>query len=188
MTSALELLPRPRLACPPVELWRPPFGLWCAVTPHPLLGAFNGYVQLPERHPWRRVDGERIPVRLPPIEMFGEGSRFLTWGPDQGGWVGFSTLELGDWWAPDDLVDLGRPLNGWWDDSVMREIGGAGLGGLGGHMRAWVMLGRRWTRPALRAAVTDLAGQLAGLGGMPAAVVDAYLAATDDELEDAAEP
>jgi hypothetical protein len=181
MNRALELLPRPRLAMPPAELWRPAFGLWCAVCPNPLLGGFNGYVQLPEGHPWRGVDGERLPVRLAPIPLFGDQQRSLTWGPDGDGWVGFSTLELGDWWAPDDLAGMGRPLAGWWDDWIVGEIGGAGLAGLGGRMRASGFGGHRWTRGELRAAVEDLAGQLALLAMVPPGVVAAYVRALDDD-------
>lgn len=53
----------------------------------PLYGAVNGYVRIPEDHPWHGLDYDAIDVRV-------HGG--ITFADE--GWIGFDTLHLGDYW------------------------------------------------------------------------------------------
>ena len=53
----------------------------------PLYGAVNGYVRIPESHPWHGLDYDDIDVNV-------HGG--LTYG--HGDWVGFDCMHLGDYW------------------------------------------------------------------------------------------
>jgi hypothetical protein len=136
-------------------------GLRCAIIASPL-GGWNGYVQLPGGHPWRRRAG--------PI---GD----LTYGPSAEGWVGFDTGHAGDAWHPDDDHPPYEPP--WW-----RRLRGAppfpppALDlALTEHVRRLRLqlaqsLGQElWTLPKLRAAVEDLAAHLATVPPPPPAPV-----------------
>ena len=71
-------------------------GIAWAVVEAPMYGAMNGYVRVPENHPWFRL-GYSDP-ELSGVEVHGG----LTYD-DQDGWIGFDTLHSGDYWpsAPD---------------------------------------------------------------------------------------
>lgn len=83
---------------------------WCTVVTHTTragVRALNGYVRLPEGHPWRdcRTTAEAH-ERL--VDLASDRSRLLvggaaevTYGPDDGGWVGFDTLRTFDHWEGD---------------------------------------------------------------------------------------
>jgi hypothetical protein len=73
--SAALVSAQPRWMPAAREVWEHA-GLRCAIVASPL-GGWNGYVQLPPGHPWRRRAG--------PI---GD----LSYGPTAEGWVGFGTL------------------------------------------------------------------------------------------------
>lgn len=58
----------------------------------PVYGAVNGYVQLPEGHPWR--EAADIQHGNPDIDVHGG----ITYGVDENGWIGFDTLHAFDRW------------------------------------------------------------------------------------------
>ena len=62
-------------------------GIRWATCEAPLYGAINGYVQLPDGHPWRGLDYDNIDV-----EVHGG----LTYA--SGDWIGFDCLHCGDYW------------------------------------------------------------------------------------------
>lgn len=62
----------------------------------PLYGAVNGYVRLPDGHPWLEVEnGYDIENNIP----WGE----ITY--QQGNWIGFDSLHSGQHWPSDDLYN-----------------------------------------------------------------------------------
>lgn len=63
-------------------------GIVWATCNAPLYGAVNGYVQIPDGHPWAGLDYDEIDV-----EVHGG----LTYGGSNG-WVGFDALHCGDNW------------------------------------------------------------------------------------------
>lgn len=65
---------------------------WCIVRA-PLYGAVNGYVKIPEDHPWYGKSYDEIDADV-------HGG--LTYG-SQDGWIGFDTLHSGDYWP--DMPD-----------------------------------------------------------------------------------
>lgn len=73
----------------------------------PLYGAVNGYVRLPDGHPWLAVEEN----------YYIENS--IPWGEitfKQGNWIGFDTLHSGQHWPSEDIH------NRRWDhDTVMTE-------------------------------------------------------------------
>ena len=76
-------------------------GIRWATCKAPLYDAVNGYVQIPDDHPWRGIshsswDNESV---LDDLDMPGG----LTYGPNKDGWIGFDTMHVGDYWpgAPD---------------------------------------------------------------------------------------
>ena len=78
-------------------------GVRWATKTAPMYGAVNGYIQLPEGHPWRAHElqlGEG-----PDIDVHGG----ITYGPDASGWIGFDTLHAGDVWpgSPSWQIELG---------------------------------------------------------------------------------
>ncbi len=66
-------------------------GIQWATCRAPLYGAINGYVRIPEGHPWHGLDYDDIDVAA-------HGG--LTFAAD--GWIGFDTLHLGDLWPGED--------------------------------------------------------------------------------------
>lgn len=62
-------------------------GIAWATCEAPVYGAVNGYVQIPEGHPWSGLDYDDIDVRV-------HGG--LTYADH--GWIGFDTLHYGDYW------------------------------------------------------------------------------------------
>lgn len=62
-------------------------GIVWATCEAPLYNAVNGYVQIPEGHPWRGLDYDDIDVRV-------HGG--LTYADN--GWIGFDCLHRGDYW------------------------------------------------------------------------------------------
>jgi hypothetical protein len=137
-------------------------GLRCAIIASPL-GGWNGYVQLPPGHPWRRCEWLGTPLGID-----------LSWGPDPDGWIGFDTGHAGDAWHPDD--DHPPYVPPWWGrlpgappfpppalDQALTE-----------HVRSLrrqlaQSLGRElWTLPRLRARTEDLAERCVLGAGRPA--------------------
>lgn len=62
-------------------------GIDWATVRAPIYGAVNGYVRIPEDHPWHGLGYDDIDV-----EVHGG----LTYANE--GWVGFDTLHAGDYW------------------------------------------------------------------------------------------
>ncbi|QFP97013.1 hypothetical protein SEA_SUERTE_42 [Gordonia phage Suerte] len=76
----------------------------------PIYGAVNGYVLLPEGHPWRGLDYDQIDV-----EVHGG----LTYGHD--GWIGFDTLHAGDVWPGSPQYGGPRPYDMRWTAEMVAE-------------------------------------------------------------------
>lgn len=68
-------------------------GIEWATRPAPLYGAINGYVRLPEGHPWRMLADIQF-TDQPDVDVNGG----ITYGVDKDGWIGFDTLHAGDYW------------------------------------------------------------------------------------------
>jgi len=83
-------------------------GIEWAVCRAPLYGAVNGYVRIPDGHPWSGLDYDAIDVRV-------HGG--LTFARD--GWIGFDTLHAGDYWPgmPDWVRNGGLE----WDQAMVEE-------------------------------------------------------------------
>lgn len=64
-----------------------------------VFGAVNGYALLPEGHPYRKLDLQMENYDV--VRMHGG----VTFGPTDGGWIGFDTSHAGDVWPdmPDNL-------------------------------------------------------------------------------------
>lgn len=114
-----------------LEVWEA-HGLRCMIRQN-RPGALNGYVQLPKDHPdFKRGTqfydwGDWI---------FEAWSKEITYGPDEGGWVGFDTYNAFDWWLRSELPK-GRRV----DHRVITR-----------HPRA-----EPWTRERLRQTTEELA-------------------------------
>jgi len=67
-------------------------GISWATVEAPMYGAVNGYVRVPDGHPWAGLYYDYIPADV---------SGGLTYSGDS--WIGFDTLHSGDYWpdAPD---------------------------------------------------------------------------------------
>lgn len=76
---------------------------WC-VCAAPMPGA-NGYVRIPEGHPWAGLDYDYIPATAPGGLTF-----------DRNGWIGFDTMHLGDVWDEEAIEEL-ESLGATWADS-----------------------------------------------------------------------
>jgi hypothetical protein len=86
---------------------------WCTLDA-PMYGAVNGYVLLPEGHPWRVADL---------AHQFAEVHGGITFGPERDGWFGFDTLHGGDIW-PDIPAYLHTPRDDWdieWTPEMVAE-------------------------------------------------------------------
>jgi len=73
----------------------------------PIYGAVNGYVRLPDGHPWLDID---------PLYMI-ENS--IPWGEitfGKGNWIGFDSLHFGQYWPSEDRFN--RMYDG---DTLMTE-------------------------------------------------------------------
>lgn len=84
---------------PPLRVWQHE-GVYCALGAG--YAAVNGYVLLPDGHPWRELDlcgedWERGP------EVHGG----ITFGPDDTGWIGFDTAHAWDYWTEEELCRAG---------------------------------------------------------------------------------
>lgn len=68
-------------------------GIEWVTCPAPLWGAINGYVRVPDDHPWHGLDydDERVNVTV---------NGGLTFANDD--WMGFDTLHAGDLWPDGD--------------------------------------------------------------------------------------
>ncbi|KAA8828143.1 hypothetical protein [Bifidobacterium myosotis] len=62
-------------------------GVIWRIAAHPRFFAWNGYVNLPEGHPWRRLEDWQIPADV-------HGG--ITYGPDPDGWIGFDMMTAHD--------------------------------------------------------------------------------------------
>lgn len=65
-------------------------GIEWATCKAPVFDAVNGYVRVPEGHPWHGLDYDSEEID---VEVNGG----LTYGSVDG-WIGFDCLHLGDWW------------------------------------------------------------------------------------------
>ena len=75
-------------------------GIEWRVIEAPLYGAANGYVILPEGHPWREKE-----LQFGDVDIDVHGG--ITYGPKDDGWIGFDTLHAWDKWpgSPDFGID-----------------------------------------------------------------------------------
>lgn len=71
-------------------------GVAWATHPAPLYGAVNGYVRIPEGHPWQGMECGEVPV---------DAHGGLTYR--DGDWYGFDTLHWGDSWPDSPYCDTG---------------------------------------------------------------------------------
>jgi hypothetical protein len=71
-------------------------GIQWKILPHPRMSHMNGYVRLPEGHPFEVLDYDDIDVSV-------HGG--LTFSED--GWIGFDTAHAGDIWTDDELISHG---------------------------------------------------------------------------------
>lgn len=85
---------------PPVRVWTTRAGYAGALAALAPIPAVNGYVLLPERHPWRELglQGDE------PDGLDVHGG--ITFGPHVTGWIGFDTGHAGDEWEPGELRAL----------------------------------------------------------------------------------
>lgn len=67
-------------------------GIEWATFEAPVYGAVNGYVRLPEGHPWLAFDLQMYDG--PDVDVNGG----ITYGPTDDRWIGFDTLHAGDYW------------------------------------------------------------------------------------------
>lgn len=67
-------------------------GIEWRVIEAPIYGAANGYVILPEGHPWRDKDLQMEDSET--VDVHGG----VTYGPTADGWIGFDTLHAFDIW------------------------------------------------------------------------------------------
>lgn len=91
-------------------------GIEWATCAAPMYGAVNGYVKLPEGHPWSGLELQMGDG--PDIDAPGG----ITYGPTDSGWIGFDTLHSGDYWpgAPRYYEDLLHGTN-WTPEMVTEE-------------------------------------------------------------------
>lgn len=75
-------------------------GISWRVVAAPFYGAANGYVQLPEEHPWR---DQELQMGAVDVEVHGG----VTYGPTQDGWIGFDTLHAWDVWPGSPQGEFG---------------------------------------------------------------------------------
>lgn len=123
-----------QLRSAPIETWVHD-GVECAIANG--AGWVNGYVRVPEGHPWHGKDYDDIPADV-------HGG--LTYSG--GDWIGFDTAHLGDVWSDEALAELGQPNPHPEYASLKRHL----------HFRHG---GIQWTAAMLRAEVNRLAAQVA---------------------------
>ncbi|GAA1361213.1 hypothetical protein [Brevibacterium luteolum] len=87
-------------------------GIEWALYAAPLWNAANGYVRLPDSHPWL---AEPLLSGYNVIDISGG----ITYGPDSEGWIGFDTLHACDYW-PDSPFEP-RPYDRQWTRAAVRE-------------------------------------------------------------------
>lgn len=87
-------------------------GIEWALYAAPLWNAANGYIRLPDGHPW---------LAVPTLEGYNviDAPGGITYGPDSESWIGFDTLHGGDYW-PDSPIEL-RPYHRQWTRAAVRE-------------------------------------------------------------------
>lgn len=89
-------------------------GIPWVVAKAPMFGALNGYVRLPEGHPWHGLDYEEIEV-----DVHG-GVTYHS-----GGWIGFDTLHFADIWpgSPEFMKESSSPSDiRWTAERVQNEV------------------------------------------------------------------
>ena len=107
--------------------------------------ALNGYVRLPTKmRGWWKDDNEAGDV----LSTHG----WITYGPDDDGFVGFDTTHCNDYWAADDLIGIVSDEGMFTASMLARQNSGDEYA-------------RRWTRARLRSEVEELAEQIAALTG-----------------------
>jgi len=91
---------------PPARWWTTQEGVHCAINVAPHQG-LNGYVWLPEGHPWRDCEEYEVPC-----EVHGG----ITFGPHMSGWIGFDTNHAFDVWDDNMALLPDDTLMSWTDD------------------------------------------------------------------------
>ncbi|MBD3778500.1 MAG: hypothetical protein IE923_04445 [Micrococcales bacterium] len=90
-------------------------GIRWAVVEAPMYGALNGYVQVPQDHPWHALDYDA--PELSGVVVHG-GLTFA----DRSGWIGFDTLHSGDSWPGSPDYNRQSKWSRHWDkDQVVAE-------------------------------------------------------------------
>lgn len=142
---------------PPAEVWTYA-GVECAIAAGP--AQWNGYVRLPEGHPWRYQDYGDLSVEVHGGLTYGpeRARRLPEYGIDRparsarsvGGWVGFDTAHAWDHWPEEELAGLHLAPG----MAAVRELF---------EEQAMHRTGRRimWTLERLRDEVERLAAQVA---------------------------
>lgn len=131
---------------PPTQAWEHQ-GLLCAINAGSMSN-FNGYVQLPEGHPWQILDLQHDDGD---IEVHGG----ITFGPHASKWIGFDTNHAGDSWDPDTIAKAMKFLPEHIVDRWRRlqEIEGR-------YPMTPTPWGKVWTMEALKAETEHLAEQV----------------------------
>lgn len=78
----------------------------------PMWGAVNGYVRVPDDHPWHGLhyDDEAVDVQVNGGLTFANAD-----------WIGFDTLHAGDWWPGQDLHFHDDWCTHWTEEMVAEE-------------------------------------------------------------------
>lgn len=114
------------------------FGFDCAIVRAPF-GQLNGYIRIPEDHPWRGLDWADVPATVHGGITFADEAEDL--GP--GYWLGFDTLHAGDSVAFDNMDPA-------YKEAIASSSFAFGLHRLGGRV---------WEVDDVEAEVEDLALQ-----------------------------
>jgi hypothetical protein len=153
-------------AHPPLRTW-PCDGILCAIG-NGGGPALDGFVRVPEGHPWRRftdyrdipvvvhgglTHGPRPPRRGPARPPAVAGSPPAATWHDTLGWIGFSTDHAGDLWSDAELTASGIVRHEAFDE--LRRLQRMS------HQAAPEGLRTTWTLARLIAGIEQLAGQVA---------------------------
>lgn len=106
-------------------------GIEWATLKAPMYGAVNGYVRIPEGHPWQGLGYDAIPQSFEDGPAFVSAHGGLTF--DKYDWIGFDTLHAGDIWPGHGGAFLDTASIYWTPDMVAertrrlaRQIAAAG--------------------------------------------------------------
>ncbi len=93
-------------------------GIEWMVVEAPFHGAYNGYARLPQGHSWQELDLQGDDYEV--VDIHGG----ITFGPEEGGWIGFDTMHAWDVWpnGPAVFVATDSPMDIHWTvDMVIKE-------------------------------------------------------------------